>query len=919
MPQFLFPKERISAIITLEYQSQITYFVENFSAMNKVNVALSGINRAIDDGISQDGSCAELINMRVKNNSLEPVGRPILEGKNFSGEPIFIHKNSDYEHIISYDGSSVYYDYIRSGSEYTAVKASIRAIPNVTQIQSIGNTLIIITADSIHYALFTDGKYKYLGEKPPFPVMEFYLGSTNLLTDSAKCTFTAMEAVNNVGTQDLDDADITAATNALNGTANKLISKATENGNIVFPFFVRYALKTFDGSYILHSAPILLAPNNEPVRIVSGECTISDHLLFTGFNLKVGVNQYTLKYDAFMGGANKLSDWKDIVTSLDVFISKPITTAKLGDAIETYKVTKAHEAVEMSFNKKTEAELKEDITSVGTFYKVKSFDIQDSYAGGSINDANLINNLEQKDTLPDDAFSHNTYTGNASYAYNARLHIGNIKEYLYNGYPLTQFCVKDHGGGAAWWGQYSTQESGGLSSIGGSTTCQVFLNTSEGERVVTWSGALGGYGLVPFLCYPDSRATRMVIRITHGAEGYQTVYQKTFQLKAHDFLNLAYNFDQFTAIQLSQFNETATSLSADNNMVRSPNKIKVSEASNPFVFPAKYTYTCSQSGIVGMATATAALSTGQFGQFPLYVFTEDGIYALSTGDGEIAYASAYPVTRDVCSSPSSITSTDSEIVFASNAGLMVLSGSQTEKISDAIEGWLPSFVGDSSPVIAKIANVAGSQDLLSTTEFVYYLEGAKVGYSYEDKEIIVANPSYSYSYVFNALSKEWHKIDCKIKGFINSYPECLALFSDGGLYNMHNSHRTINNVLLITKPIKFGTTDYKRILQSALRGVVRPSESDVYYRGENVKFRGDNNVYIFSQCGFYILGSNDAEHFTLLSGREKLADIRDLITKMNKSKAYKYFVVALAGGVRTDVALNYIEFMVDTTYGNRLR
>lgn len=40
---------------------------------------------------------------------------------------------------------------------------------------------------------------------------------------------------------------------------------------------------------------------------------------------------------------------------------------------------------------------------------------------------------------------------------------------------------------------------------------------------------------------------------------------------------------------------------------------------------------------------------------------------------------------------------------------------------------------------------------------------------------------------------------------------------------------------------------------------------------------------------------------------------------MNKSKAYKYFMIVLAGGVRTDVALNYIEFMVDETYTNRLR
>ena len=81
----------------------------------------------------------------------------------------------------------------------------------------------------------------------------------------------------------------------------------------------------------------------------------------------------------------------------------------------------------------------------------------------------------------------------------------------------------------------------------------------------------------------------------------------------------------------------------------------------------------------------------------------------------------------------------------------------------------------------------------------------------------------------------------------------------------------------------------------------------------------ENPVSIFSNAGFYILGSNDAEHFQLISGREKIEDVRDLITKMNKSKAYKYFMLCVVGGVRTDVAINYIELIVDETYDNRLR
>ena len=44
-----------------------------------------------------------------------------------------------------------------------------------------------------------------------------------------------------------------------------------------------------------------------------------------------------------------------------------------------------------------------------------------------------------------------------------------------------------------------------------------------------------------------------------------------------------------------------------------------------------------------------------------------------------------------------------------------------------------------------------------------------------------------------------------------------------------------------------------------------------------------------------------------------------MITKMNKTNAYKYFMIALSGGVRTDVAFNYIELIVDEAFNNRLR
>lgn len=604
-----------------------------------------------------------------------------------------------------------------------------------------------------------------------------------------------------------------------------------------------------------------------------------------GFTYKLIANPRTIgvKYDL-----SGLSGWKDVASSVDIFVSRPFVINDLDSTIKTVTVLdKNNMMVDLPF--KSESELLEEIGEISNFYLVKSIPIGDISNGfeNIFAEGKAFKNLEQQEVATDDDFTRSRITGNL-YTYNGKLHVGNIREKLAKPYPLGMFAVSD------------------INEF--TVNTEVHVKTESGMKIVHGASTAYGAMVSPYLSYPDSRAVKMII--------YNDKYYDEIPLKPHPFLNIAYSLKGLYPYSITDKYGTYTPLPEDSVSV-APNKLKVSNVSNPFYFPAKQTYTVSSRNIVAMATATTALSTGQFGQFPLYVFTGEGVFALSVGTGDIAYANSFSVTRDVCNNPDSIVSTDDAIVFSTDSGLKVLSGSTVRDISSDMEGYLPTAV-DSSPIIKKIAGVGGFSDKLSSTEFIYYLEEAKVGYNYEDKEVIVANRNYPYSYVFNMQSGSWYKISASINRFLNSYPECLAVFNDHGVYNMHNGHRTVNKILLLTRPIKFGTLTHKRIVQSAIRGVIRPSESLVYFRGETVKFR-DQEILAFSKCGFYVLGSNDAEHFILLSGREKIEDVRDLITKMNKTKAFKYFMIALVGGVRTDVALNYIEFMVDETYTNRLR
>ena len=694
--------------------------------MNKVNVGLGGISRNTDDGVSKDGMCSELINARPKNGSIEPVGRPILERQFAEGKsPVFVHKNGTYEHLISYANDIVLFDSDKVDGQWVVKNTAFAQIPGVKQIQSVGNILVMATGESIHYAIFIGGEYTYLGDQIPEPSIRFScIKEEAVYSDDISCNLEPAVRIQDVGSLvTLNEAGEKIITNSFKASYYKLLQEDVyDAGHVIYPVLVRYAVRLFDESYVMHSSPLLVGEPNFIRMAVSKTKFDFDSLSVEGFTYKLIANPRTIgvKYDL-----SGLSGWKDVASSVDIFVSRPFVINDLDSTIKTVTVLdKNNMMVDLPF--KSESELLEEIGEISNFYLVKSIPIGDISNGfeNIFAEGKAFKNLEQQEVATDDDFTRSRITGNL-YTYNGKLHVGNIREKLAKPYPLGIFAVSD------------------INEF--TVNTEVHVKTESGMKIVHGASTAYGAMVSPYLSYPDSRAVKMII--------YNDKYYDEIPLKPHPFLNIAYSLKGLYPHSITDKYGTYTPLPEDSVSV-APNKLKVSNVSNPFYFPAKQTYTVSSRNIVAMATATTALSTGQFGQFPLYVFTGEGVFALSVGTGDIAYANSFSVTRDVCNNPDSIVSTDDAIVFSTDSGLKVLSGSTVRDISSDMEGYLPTAV-DSSPIIKKIAGVGGFSDKLSSTEFIYYLEEAKVGYNYEDKEVIVANRNYPYSYVFNMQSGSW--------------------------------------------------------------------------------------------------------------------------------------------------------------------
>lgn len=883
--------------------------------METVKIPFSGINRSIDEGMSTDGQCMELINARIKNGAVEPIGKPISVHEIANAKKVFYHTLAKKILVLNEDGriQALNEDY----SHFEWLSTSLTG--KVNDIAFIGNVVCCMTDTQILYEIFkndVDG-YRYIGAIPEIPQMKI---SQTSVAESV-CPDVKFLGGRKSGGFTEEELKRTAGYNAV-GYYDKCIDTLNKRGYMVGPCLLKYAFRTSSGEYIKESPVFMVEHSNKISHTFKFNSTGRDDYSevvsfyqmdpFYHCNNEPGnstVKDYTYEFGVMGTMVNFSFDGLDLsylsplVVSIDVFVSP----------IDWFEKTESTGGRTTSYSYKRAENEKEQILKAYRFYKVAEFSLE-----GEQNwrlDEWSKDNISIQEQLITSETKH-SFSARTSYVYNSRLHLANLNYSFFKGYGYGYESM--------------TQESDAEYTM---TICTT-ISTEQGESVV--KNTITSKKLItPFLMYPDSRAHSMTIYITPKGAG--ETLKKDFPLQKHPYLDIAYycspasrwgltgsSRGEYGVIPESYYisiDQRAESGIPDEKGIdyAAPNVLKVSSLNNPLAFPASQTYQPTNAEIIGLCSNTTALSQGQFGQHPLYVFCTDGVYAMSVGTEGVVYSSQIPITRDVCINSKSIKGIDQAIVFASSRGLMIIAGNTSKSISDEMIGFLPSCVV-SSPIIAKIADIASLP--LSSIEFTAYLENAEIGYDYQENELIIANKEYPYSYVFNMNSGTWSKISFRIKTFTNKYPECYALAetSSGSscVYDMHNGHRSVANMLLLSKPIKMGSNTHKRILQTALRGVVKRALSDLYLRGEPVMFRGES-LDIFSDVGLYILGSYDAEHFVLISGKESIVDIRDLVTKMNKSKAFKYFMVALVGGVRTDVSLNYMEFIASEAFGNRLR
>lgn len=876
--------------------------------MNK-EVKYNGCSAQPSDYECQDGELAVAINLVPEDGALKPIGQPkVIKQLTANNKVAFIHETSAFTHYIIYgDNSKIAYVSQGSNAEPTPLDSNCQYLYGVTHFNAVGNTLLAFTENGINYFLWKDSGYVYLGDHVPEVDVSFGLiGRPRLFSqcDDSKSTFTisfdgiAEDGLNNEFTENNKNR----ITEQVMAKVNKFVREQTiEKGRFCFPFFVRYALRLFDGSLVNHSAPILMNPSTAACPVVFWK-HIRGKKSYTEAELDIMLVASTLDYMVLNSGESyKLETWSDIVTGIEIFISKPIytfdqngkctswqdtdnfSTKFIGRLYATNKTYQndsiSEDKVIGAFTSKdfldiyaeweysriyamyfsadrtnpgqtlhlpefSDEKVAETIRNTATFYKLRTIEASEAYANRGkrteiVVEDEYLQSLVTREVMTDDYLTHDVLTAESSYAFNNRLNLSGVYRKPFRGFlgPSMFAWCNNH---------YEWKQSGTTLTVSplafGSFDMEITVYIKENGRVyaVEASDYYAG-SPVRFLSFDmtDSAGNALKIKRSWGCYVFypnvnahkMLISNSTFgayliTLKPHEFLNGAFAVLDYEMVRDVNYTNADLptidynpSLTYRENYIPQPNKVFTSEVNNPFYFPLQGVNTVGTGKILGICSAAKALSQGQFGQFPLYAFTDEGVWAMEVSSTGL-YSARQPITRDVCVNPDGITQIDSSVLFPTDRGIMLISGSNTQCISDTIKTEFPFD-------LLSLPHMQGLHDRLNhdpaidkclpMLPFSEFLKTCRMIYDYVHQRIIVYNPAVTYAYVYSLKSHLWGMIYSNIADNVNSYPNALAIDTKGNLVDFTLNDEAEVASMLVTRPLKLDAVNIHKTIDNIIQ------------------------------------------------------------------------------------------------------
>lgn len=775
-------------------------------------VPIAGINRAENDLTVQDGCCETLHNLRYDAGAWRNVEtfRPVAEITDFGGFTLlYKHPATADDLYIASDESGTIHEVCVSGGRLSSTQVIMRGVSELRQTFSFGNVLVFITdGRELYYVLYGNEYVAFDMPEPP-DISESKENRSRFKTDFYAAIHHDFGSV----TYDYVAGDDLARMDNIAPDGGYFFTRITDKKNKTL------LLPAVDGEYWLGAIAVMVA-----YRMMDGATVANSELMIFASDGGESEDGQYVDYVAD-GMPSKVPESISFIgtkykhtTCTNNFYIQPQIVINIPEGIDTRiiesvaiystRIIPVYD-FEQTWNGKWSlsdrgsgddnsymwaADFRKLFTKdvdllQEPLYRIKEIEVRD-FVKNSHKEAltyTLLKNAESQPVFEPTQSLHTQVAG-CYYEYNGRLHKGNIRTRLFAGY--SRFCLGE------------TEEG-----ITTKLICRLDIDNTS-KQVCRSVPAFRPTKIRRVASYPDYRAVQFAVMVDDpGSYGGKCLLN--VKLDACEGNNYAYAVGtpsgnaKYPCIKMSESPVEYEQTNDDDTYIET-NRVQVSATNNLFSLPFanSYRFGVSEERIIAIATVVDELSATRFGAFPLYVFTDRGVWSLESGTGEVLYSNILPVNHDQIINPNTCTALET-VFYITSRGVHNLRGRSSQLISRQIERY--------------------------TGELTEYLKTAQICFQFKYGDLIVYNPEYPYAYVYSLASGFWSSRDMTGRILNNG-----QIIMRGAIALLGDETMSCSvDCRIVTRPLKFGTTDFKRLETAVVRIMSQDCFVHVIAEGSN--------------------------------------------------------------------------------------
>lgn len=853
-------------------------------------VILKGLTHSPSDYDCQDGELATCLNLINEDGALHPIHQPVVAEQNITldeGDTIELvhkvtHDEAIHSHYIIRKSDDTWY-WMEKGGDGTKNTIDLNGF-HVNAVTAVGNIVNFVGEISIKYLYWIDDNYQLFdrdnfnyGIKIDFKEYDYHGGSAEIsLGDEFWDYVTYESSSSGRKITGMNVNQVSKVFNMFDAVINKTLSDKGKQWQKYFVFGVA-AIRLYDGTYYSISNIFKLDWNSATLASVS-----VDPYNKRFWSIGPAIATYTIS--ANIDNLDKISN---LIQGIDIFLSKAESFVNLESAAAKYVVPESNDIDQgdMFFTMMSGKEAANAIDSLSFYHSL--FISKDEF--GKELQLKRVEGTEE--SLPLANLYRSDLGGKCAITYNNRLHVGNVKE----GYNVDLISN-------------ITPNRANVEELKTEGIVRVKASNKEFWCKVDDLGAKLYY----FVCVPILNVSEITFYMKTGTSVFEksTVSLHSSETTAFSFYvagegkenvpQFALPWEKSSEEEWNNIVSKYEKYKTNTNALPYSSVVKVSESENPLIFPAKNSVQVGSSIINALAANTRPISEGQFGDAPLYAFTDEGVWVLMLGE-EGTYIARQPANRDICSNPKGILQIDDAVLFPTERGIMMQRGRESECITDVLDDYPFDFLSIYSHStkdntypnkLLALGNIPESD--VKYVRFRKYLEEAGMIYDYYDSRIIVFNPNYTYAYVYSLKSNMWGTMHNVFNKRVNIYPESYATDKEGHILDVYVKEPTENvPFFLCSRPLTLGQDAYKTMFDCITRGYFSSIQA--------------------GKCGMVLFGSNDLVNWYYVGSSVNMY-LRNIV-----GSPYKYFRLSLMGNLAPKESISALSTEFQSRLQNKLR